>query len=198
MASQSELPIEDVGMPRDPQDDIDQQFATISNAFTGDESVTFLQIGKKITEVLSGTQHQYQRLALDVGSHSTAEEFFIHQPPTPAEMENAIMSVEDEIIRIRSAITPGSLLYTRDRAIHDIALLAGVPESAEMVMTLDSMERTFDRLAVVIQGRPASWEGLPTENTFAATLLILREFMHHLQFMSISVISIVSPFTPSH
>lgn len=29
--------------------------------------------------------------------------------------------------------------------------------------------------------------GLPTDARFAATLLILREFMHHLQFKSITI-----------
>jgi hypothetical protein len=50
------------------------------------------------------------------------------------------------------------------------------------------MERTFDRLAQVSLGRPASSEGLPASNSFSATLLILREFMHHLQFAGITVL----------
>ena len=56
-----------------------------------------------------------------------------------------------------------------------------------MTLSLDAVERTFDRLALVINGRPAHFEGIPGGNDFAATLLILREFMHHLQFDEIVV-----------
>jgi len=49
------------------------------------------------------------------------------------------------------------------------------------------LERTFNRLTAVSLGRPASREGIPAGVAFAATLLILRKFMHHLQFSSITV-----------
>jgi hypothetical protein len=42
-------------------------------------------------------------------------------------------------------------------------------------------------LASLVLGRPASSAGIPTNPAFAATLLILREFMHHLQFDSIRI-----------
>jgi len=51
------------------------------------------------------------------------------------------------------------------------------------------MERVFSRLAAVVQGKPAAHEGIPDDNAFAATLLILREFMHHLGFSSIGLLS---------
>jgi hypothetical protein len=36
-------------------------------------------------------------------------------------------------------------------------------------------------------GRPPASEGLPAGGAFAATLLILRELMHHLKFAAITV-----------
>lgn len=36
-------------------------------------------------------------------------------------------------------------------------------------------------------GPPAGMAGIPTDAGFAATLLILREFMHHLDFTSITI-----------
>ena len=97
------------------------------------------------------------------------------------------MAVEDEVTRARTLLARGSSLFTADAAVREIALLAGAPDRPEWVLTLDAMERTFDRLAAVTLGRPASREGLPSSAAFAATLLILREFMHHLQFESITV-----------
>jgi hypothetical protein len=38
----------------------------------------------------------------------------------------------------------------------------------------------------MVTGSTAARQGLPGDAGFAATLLILREFMHHLQFASIT------------
>lgn len=83
----------------------------------------------------------------------------------------------------------GSQHYSNDVTLRDIALLAGVPESAEMCLDLDAMERTFSRLTAVIQGKPAAQDGIPDGNAFVATLLILREFMHHLHFSCIGILA---------
>ena len=77
--------------------------------------------------------------------------------------------------------------FTTDVAIREIACLAGVAGNAEQTLSLDAMERTFERLAQVTLGKPALQEGIPTSPAFVATLLILREFMHHLRFSSITV-----------
>lgn len=98
------------------------------------------------------------------------------------------MVVEDEVIRISPAVNKTSQLITTDGYIAEIADLAGLPTQAEIVMSLESVERMFDRLAAVMMGRPAASEGIPTDNEFAARLLILREFMHHLQFSAITVL----------
>ncbi len=175
-----------ITVSRTPLDALHRQVALISQTFTHDESITLLHIGSGQTLVLTGSHHQYQTLTLDLGAEKTVGMFFAHRPPTPGEMENAITAVEDEILTISAKIARGSLLFTADPGICRIALLSGVPDQPEMLLTLDAMERTFNRLTAVVQGRPAVREGLPDDNVFAATLLILREFMHHLQFMSIS------------
>ncbi len=175
-----------INISRTPLDALHRHFALVSRTFIHDESITLLHIGSGQTLVLTGSQHQYQTLTLALGAEKTAGLFFSHRPPTPGEMENAIMAVEDEILAVSARIARGSLLFTADPGICRIALLSGVPDQPEMLLTLDAMERTFNRLTAVIQGRPPAREGLPDDNVFAATLLILREFIHHLQFMSIS------------
>ena len=156
--------------------------------------MTVLHIGDEATGVAVGTlgggSHPPSTLALALGSQRTAREYFKHSPPSPLEMENAIATVEDEVMRARALFLKDareSRLYTTDAAIREIAHLSGVSEGARMQLSLEAMERTFDRLAAIALGRPASADSLPASNTFAATLLILREFMHHLQFSSISI-----------
>jgi len=145
-----------------------------------------LHIGQEQTVITLMGAHAAERvLVLQIGSQKIAHNYFHHIPPTPDEMETAIMVVEDEISRIRHDIPAGSQLFSDDPQLLNIALLAGVASSKSPSLPLAAMERTFDRLARVINGRPAHAEGLPNEGSFAATLLILREFMHHLAFEKI-------------
>ncbi|MGC6388485.1 hypothetical protein ACMV8I_12605 [Ewingella sp. S1.OA.A_B6] len=147
-----------------------------------------LHIGSEETKVTVRKENgDVIELLLTLGSQLTSLGYFHHAPPTPDEMETAIMVVEDEITRVRHDIPAGARLVSNDNDIRAIARLTGVAENEAMQLSVDAVERIFDRLARVINGRPASFEGIPDGNDFAATLLILREFMHHLQFGEIVV-----------
>ena len=151
------------------------------------EAITVLHIGEEQTAVASGIGMEPAVITLALGSRRTAADHFKHEPPTAIEMENAIQAVEDEVERVRTMIVRDSNLFTADAVIRDIARFAGIAGSAELTLSLDAMERTFDRLAAATLGAPASQNGIPRNAAFAATLLILREFMHHLRFTSIIV-----------
>ena len=151
-------------------------------------AITLLHIGEEQTAVATGTGTEPDAvLVFAIGSKRTAADFFKHTPPTPGELENAILVVEDEVSRLRTITANASALFSAGPDIREIALAAGVPNQPVMILALDAVEQTFDRLAALTLGRPASSAGIPATATFAATLLILREFMHHLQFASIAV-----------
>lgn len=151
-----------------------------------------LHIGPQQTEVV-GTKVTDKRLTLQVGGRQLSEQFFHHCPPTPDEMEMAIMRVEDEVVRLRHDITEGADLFGDDESLRELAVIAGLQPAPALSLSLGAVELTFDRLARVITGRPASFEGIPADNAFAARLLILREFMHHLQFDRITVTGGATP-----
>jgi len=149
---------------------------------------TLLHIGAEQTGIATGGDSGPEAtLVLAIGSGRTARDHFKHFPPTPAELEGAIASVEDEVARARTIVTKRSTLFTTDAAIREIALVAGVPDGAESTLALDAVEQNFERLGALSLGRPAPRQGIPARTQFAATLVILREFMHHLQFPSITV-----------
>ena len=155
-----------------------------------DTPITVLELGAEHTGVASGSAHApAATLVLAIGSQHTARAFFKHAVPTPLELETAIATVEDEVTRARAILAQGSQLYTTDAAVREIALLAGVPAAATLHLTLEAVEHTFNRLTALSLGRPATQDVLPPNAAFAATLLILREFMHHLQFASITVVN---------
>lgn len=164
-----------------------RQYIAIRAAVVDGTRLTVLHIGQLQTVLAMGTEREPAVvLALAIGTSKTVADHFRQDPPAPAEMENAIMVVEDEVTRAREAVA-GSALYTMDSAIREIALIAGVAQGREMALSLEAVEQTFDRLSGVVLGRPAASEGLPAGGAFAATLLILRELMHHLKFATITV-----------
>lgn len=155
--------------------------------------VTLLQLDAEDSSVLagSGAEPSYVR-RLPLGSRRTARAFFRSPLPSALEVETAIAAVEDEVMRLAD-LPAGSRLYAGDAGMQRIAALAGVPPGGRMVLHLDAAEALFQRLSAVIEGRPAAHEGLPASAEFAATLLILREFMHHRRFASITVLEPEAP-----
>lgn len=163
---------------------------TIQRAYTAARShwpqgtpTAVLHIGKTATLVAVGHGPAPSAvLPLAIGSQKTAAAFFKHTPPTPGEIENAIMLVEDEVNLARKLVAGHMVLWCADPAVQAMADIAGVRGRS---MPVDTVERLFDLLAALSQGRPASIAGIPNTAHFAATLLILREFMHHLGFEAI-------------
>ncbi|WP_407062008.1 hypothetical protein [Brenneria tiliae] len=155
------------------------------------QPVTLLRIGEQQTTAVCGTgARPTSLLHLAIGYAKTAHAFFKHLPPTPDEMELAIMTVEDEVIGIRHDLPAASALFSSDAALSEIAQISGIKEQAGgWLLPLDDLERTFKRLERVMLGAPAAWEGIPLDNSFAARLLILREFMHHHGFEAIHILA---------
>jgi exopolyphosphatase/pppGpp-phosphohydrolase len=147
-----------------------------------------LHIGEMETAVVAGAGAEgAQVLMLAIGSLRTSREFFKHHPPLPLELENAIMAVEDEVTRARGLSAGSALLYSTDESVFEIARLAGCPDALSVTLTLEQVERLFDQLAARSEGRLASQVDIPDDPHFAASLLILREFMHHLNFDKITL-----------
>jgi len=116
---------------------------------------------------------------LAIGWSTIARDYFRRDQPSPLELENAIAAIEDEIARARSSIAADRAVSTQQETVRDIALAAGIAPGAEMVLTIDAVEHAFERLT-----RPP---GIAGDRRFAATLVILREVMHHLRIDSVVV-----------
>ncbi|MDD4971642.1 MAG: hypothetical protein PHT07_19625 [Paludibacter sp.] len=154
--------------------------------------VTVLHIGEEYTFITQGIDNLKpdNLWMFDIGTDKTALDFFKQFPPTPGEVENAIQVVEDEVMPLHKLLVPASNLYSLDEKILDIAQLSVSVESKQgVILARTDMEFVFNRLAAIISGRPASQDVLPTANTFASTILILREVVHHLGFHDITILS---------
>ena len=56
------------------------------------------------------------------------------------------------------------------------------------VQSRENIERLFGQLAAMVEGDPLASAQLPRDRRFAAALLILREWMHHLDAGSVALV----------
>lgn len=119
-------------------------------------------------------------VVIPVGAREIAESLFRHDLPSPQELEQAIDKVEDALATVGLQQGARSSLTTRDPEV--IALLE--LRNERMPLTREQVEVLFQRLASASLGYPGL-HGLPTSRVAAATLLVLRECMHHLGYESV-------------
>jgi exopolyphosphatase/pppGpp-phosphohydrolase len=136
--------------------------------------------------VREGDKSGASSLSLDLGTDSTARLFFRADLPRPQELERAIDHVEDELMRAVAWSAGPTTLATE----HPLVLGLAQPGA---VVQRDAVEALFQRLASGALGDPSALKGLPSGREAAATLLILRELMHHLGFSQV----VVAPPSPA-
>ncbi|WP_111901701.1 hypothetical protein [Aeromonas veronii] len=146
------------------------------------DTTLLLEIGEQRSQVWLG--HADAPLAswtLAFGTHAIQPGPFRNAPPTPLELERAIMVVEDELMRIAPQIPPGLQLTLRSQ-----------PSLAEVLgdnqLDRDLVEQAFGQLAAMAEGDPLAASLLPRDEHFAAVLLIVREWLHHLASESVLIV----------
>jgi hypothetical protein len=180
-----------LNIPDDVRQLATEAYLIVRQKVAGTKTISVLHIGDEFSFIVQGdeTKEPENIWAIDIGTEKTTRDFFNLFPPTPVQIENAINFVEDEVMPLHKVLTQDSRIYSTDERIREIFLYAGFEKKQdELILSRVNMERVFSRLAAIITGLPASQDILPASTTFAATLLILREMMHHLEFMEISFI----------
>lgn len=97
-----------------------------------------------------------------------------HAPPAPHEIEQAIDAIEEGLMRVPPGLHgPGTLVI-------DGAAWRGWCGDGPGSRT--AVEDRFQRLASAALGHPGALASLPRDGASAATLVIVREAMHHLGY----------------
>lgn len=122
-------------------------------------------------------------LALPVGTAAVAA-FFRGGIPGGAELEAAIDRIEDAIMGV-GPVTVDASQACDDAGVRAVAAAAGLDLTRDAVLAVDAIERLFTRMAAAAAGALPARDALPPGASFAATLLVLREVMHHLQIRDI-------------
>ena len=156
-----------------------------------------MHVGDERTGVVTGNDGAPEAvLMLEIGSRRVAREHFRQLSLTEGELEHAIATIEDEVARARPMLIKRSTLFTTDEVFRRIATNAGVPAGASLIFRLEVVEQTFGRFVSEALGKSPRSNAVPLDRESAAALLILREFMHHLQFASINVEVPSTPMEP--
>jgi Ppx/GppA phosphatase family len=144
---------------------------------------TLLHIGDERLVVLSGHGDRPETVRqIDLGAARIARDYFHHDPPTSREIERAIDLAEDEIMRLGRPAEITTTLWSTAPALQAWRTVSGP------TMTIETVEQWFQRLASASLGQPGALQGLPSGREAAATLLVLREFMHHRGHASIVIV----------
>ena len=132
-------------------------------------------------------------VTLEAGSMRRILASLRHEPPTAAELESAIERVENDLMPVLRTLPERSRLITSWPDIREIARVAGLDLTSDARLDTATVERLFNNLADVAYGTPAAQLGVPTNRGFAATLIVLREVLHHGGFESIIVTPSAAP-----
>lgn len=148
--------------------------------------VTALEFGDSVSAVAVGDQAEPTRvIRLALAPGMLARKYLQAPRPGEAAIEAAIADVEERVMPLRALLPAGSRCVSGDHRVAWIARELGLPAGPWVALTIDAVEDGFNRWASIALGRPASRERLPTTPEFAASLLMLREWLHHLGFAGI-------------
>jgi hypothetical protein len=149
---------------------------------------TRLAIGERETRIVAGpAQGPAAEWVLPIGTLALGGGPFRHEPPSPLEIEHAIEQVEEAVMPLLKQLPRDTPWETRDAASRQLLRL--VHGGGDGRLSIDDVERVFNQLVAVSQGRPVGSSGLPPQAAFTAHVLILREAMHHLGFSSLTVLT---------
>jgi hypothetical protein len=110
---------------------------------------------------------------------------FRRYPPLEADLEKAIDVVEDAVMPLGRRLPPNPSLVAGDAATQRLARLS-MGDGAGRTATLQAIEALFEQLASA--ARRGVWPGdLTLEPLLSASLVILREFMHHAGLREIAI-----------
>lgn len=127
---------------------------------------------------------------MQIGTRLLAQRTFKKSMPTAAQLEQAIMLVEDAIMPLARLLPVHTVLLTKDPLLVNVARHAmGMPAAPQAAawtpLHKESVEQLFQQLVYQAELPHLPQPGLPQSPQWAAALLLLREALHHWQVHSI-------------
>ncbi len=157
-------------------------YARLGATRPGTSAQSLLHMGEDVSQLLNGlAATEAQRFVLEAGTRRVGPQRFEHMPPSTIQLEAAIADIEDQLQPISHSLQASDQLHLILGAEHPLSVLFADHE----LLSREEIEEQFRLLAMLAEGYPLRSSGLPDDAGFAAGLLILRELMHHLGFLSL-------------
>ncbi len=147
-----------------------------------------LVLGPASLEILDCANPQQRLGLIGVGQATLTARFFEGDVISPGKLEQAIEWTEDQIQAAPVNFPAGAQLLTSEEDLRALARVSGVSPGPHMVLHVEAVEATFSRLVMQAFGQAPQQEALPTSARFFATVVFIRELMHHLHFPQIHVV----------
>lgn len=133
-----------------------------------------LNVGERLSRArIIGQDGVTQEYPLVFGLSAMTPGPFRRDPPTLLELEQAIMVVEEALMPLAARIPSHPRLI-----LHSPLPLARILGGQELSRA--RIEQLFGQYVAMVEGDPLAVADLPKQREFAALLLILREWMHHM------------------
>jgi len=139
-------------------------------------------------ELLNCAGERLKHGLIGVGQALLTARFFDGDTISPGRLEHAIEWTEDQIQAAQTSIPAGAQLVSDEDDLRELARVSGVSPGPHMVLHVEAVEATFSRLVIQAFGQAPQQEALPTSARFFATVVFIRELMHHLHFPQIHVL----------
>ena len=121
---------------------------------------------------------------IKAGHQSMSALFFARLPLDALALERAIEWTEDRIQEARLIIPDGTQLSTLDPDVQALKQLANI-EGSGAALHVDAVEQLFSRLVLQAFGQSPSTQEVSDSARVFATVVLLRETLHHLGFEKI-------------
>ncbi|MBP8173863.1 MAG: hypothetical protein KAY06_07650 [Aeromonadaceae bacterium] len=150
-----------------------QSYLASRQEMAPDQPLIWLGIEATETRVVTGTVAEYALVCLPIGHSQLGSWQPQHSPLTPFDLELAIALVEDTLMPLAATMQK------------DLPLLVSAPALGDFPEQLpcELVEQRFGELAARAEGDPLAPRG-EQSIVYSLSLLILREWMHHLGFHS--------------
>jgi len=145
-----------------------------------------IHIGTHETTVAAeGGGDEDRVLRLGIGTRRTADDFLARTPPSPAALERAIAAIEDAVEQARPLTAGRRVVLTGDAVFADVARRVGTSNGH---LTLEAVEQRYQEIAnAAMGGVTSSGQAVEWNRQQMATVVILRELMHHLGLAEVAV-----------
>ena len=173
----------------------------LGDAIQPHQAIAMLDLGEHRSRLLisegEGGHPQPVFHHMDVGIDLLATRTFKQQMPTEAQLEHGIMLVEDAAMPMARLIPPSNVFVTRDPYLLEVGQQAlGVRDVATAwkasgrlpMLSREAVEGQFDMLARQAAHPHLPLGDLPQSPRWAATLLFLREILHHWQLGAVRLL----------